>query len=78
MNKDSYTITISEPDGIKYTAWGTFYPGQGFDGYGSKIVTDKLIQFSDSERKYRLYAQTHSNVVSHYVIHNKKKVYLNI
>ena len=80
-----YHILIDEPKGVRRNAWGSFYPGQGMDGYGAKITTDKLLYFPYADnngkydrRKYRVYATCFSNVASHWIIKNGKKLHISL
>jgi hypothetical protein len=49
-------------------------PGQGEDGYGSKITTDYIVRFGG--RVYRVYAVCHSNVASHYILVKRRKLFI--
>ena len=49
-------------------------PGQGPDGYGRKISTDRKIKVDD--RWYRVYAICFSNAASHYIIKGGKNLYV--
>lgn len=50
-------------------------PGQSEDGYGKKITTDKKVQLPDG-KTYRVYATCFSNVASHWIMKDKKVLYL--
>lgn len=49
-------------------------PGQGADGYGSKISTDYTAKIGN--RTHRVYLTIHSNVGSNYVIVKGEKLFL--
>jgi hypothetical protein len=49
-------------------------PGQGVDGYGSKIQTSYMAKVNGKWR--RVYCIQHSNVGSLYVLVNKKKYFV--
>lgn len=78
LNVDYIVVRNAEtmPKGARHTPWGTFFPGQGADGYGRKISTDLMLQFKGEKRKYRVYCVCFSNAGSHYIIRNKKSLYL--
>ena len=67
-------LTRSTPKAARRTAWGTYYPGQGMDGYGSKITTDYILTYQG--RKYRVYSTCFSNAASYWVTITGIKTYL--
>lgn len=77
---DSYVIVRNEqtvPRGSRLSHWqGVSYPGQDEMGYGSKITTDLMLQFSDSKRKYRVYATCFSNAASHWIMKGGERLHL--
>jgi len=73
----SYTLYRSMPKGARVTQWGTFFPGQGEDGYGRKITTDIILIFNgESKRKYRVYATCFSNCASHWITYQGQTLHL--
>jgi len=50
-------------------------PGQGQDGYGRKISTDRMVRFEDHPRLYRVYCVTFSNNASHYIVRKGETLY---
>lgn len=50
-------------------------PGQGEDGYGKKITTEKMVKLSNG-KMYRVYATCISNVASHWILKEGKKIHL--
>jgi hypothetical protein len=58
------------------TAWGRFLPGQGLDGYGSKITTDYKIDHNG--RTYRVYATCYSNAASHWILYEGAKIFIRV
>jgi len=65
---------IHSPVQGKVTAWGRFLPGQGMDGYGSKITTDHQIEHGG--KKYRVFATCFSNVASNWVLIKGEKFFV--
>lgn len=51
-------------------------PGQSQDGYGSKIITDRMVKFHGEKRQYRVYATCFSNVASNWIVKNGKKLHI--
>lgn len=49
-------------------------PGQGEDGYGDKISTDRMVRVES--RWHRVYAICWSNAASHYIIKGGQKLYI--
>lgn len=68
------SLTRSTPKGVRRTAWGTYYPGQNMEGYGSKITTDYILTYKG--RKYRVYATCFSNAASYWVTVKGEKTHL--
>ena len=62
------------PAGAVQSAWGVRLPGQGLDGYGSKITTEYKIRYEG--RMHRIYATCHSNVASEWIVKGGKKLFL--
>ena len=56
--------------------WGELAPGQGEDGYGDKITTDRVLVFPRSKRRYRVYATCFSNVASYWIRKDRQKLFL--
>ncbi len=51
-------------------------PGQGNDGYGERITTDKCIRFNGEKKLYRVYCTQYSNAGSCWVIRHGKKLFI--
>lgn len=49
-------------------------PGQDPDGYGSKIVTNRVVKIKN--RFHRIYATCFSNVASHWFIFQGNKIFV--
>jgi len=71
-----YTLRRSMPKGARRTMWGTFYPGQGADGYGRKISTDIVLRFEGETRPRRVYATCFSNAATHWIVYKGATYYL--
>ena len=55
-----------------------FVRGMNQFGYGSKIETDYCVKLNNgSNRKYKVWCSCWSNCPSYYIIHNKRREYLN-
>ena len=74
----SYLDELSLPYNIIYSPVervGMFcLPGQGVDGYGDKITTDRMVKIGG--RKLRVYCTQWSNVSSCWVTFRGSKYYL--
>lgn len=57
-------------------SWNQMLPGQGADGYGKKISTDRVLVFPDSKKQYRVYATCFSNCASHWIVKNGQTLHL--
>lgn len=51
-------------------------PGQGQDGYGSKITTDICVIFDGQKKERRVYATCFSNAASHWLLVDGEKLHL--
>jgi len=69
---ENFTTVIKE---VKRGMFG-IAPGQGMNGYGSKISTDYMIRFKDDKYKrlYRVYCCVFSNNGSLYIIKKGEKL----
>ena len=74
--KRLYDVKWRQKDdpGALDTPYGIFRTGQGADGYGSKITTDRQVWFKD--RWYRVYATCYSNTASHWVLSCRVRYYI--
>ena len=64
---------------VKRTRWGWgggMLPGQGVDGYGKKIATDRMVRYHGETLKYRVYATCYSNCASHWIVRKGVKLHL--
>ena len=52
------------------------FPGQGTDGYGSKITTDILLRFTGEKQLRRVYATCYSNAASHWITYYGQTLHL--
>lgn len=78
INQD-YVIVKNDktmPKSALRTPWGLYLPGQNVDGYGSKITTDLMLQFTGEKKRYRIYATCFANAASHWIIWKGEKLYL--
>ena len=69
---------IYKPVPRRGPSWMPILPGQGADGYGSKITTDWVVVFNGDTRKikHRVYATCYSNAASHWIMVEKQKYHL--
>lgn len=51
-------------------------PGQSAEGYGNKITTDLVLKFRGDTTERRVYATCFSNAASHWIVHNRKQLWL--
>jgi len=68
-------IVICEPKGTRKTEWGTFYPGQRMDGYGTKITSRYLARVGS--RWHRVYITQISNAGSAWIKIGGRKLHIN-
>lgn len=71
---DSPTKVV--PVKMRHVGFGMMaYPGQGDDGYGMRITTDKKVEFKG--RWYRVYATCFSNCASYWItVRGEGRLYL--
>ncbi len=65
---------LAKPVPRRGSSWNRMAPGQGADGYGTKISTDYMVVID--KIKYRVYACCVSNVASHYILVKKEAYYI--